>query len=306
MVEYIEKIQYPNGETHELYSDCCRGKWVPKYLNLASSVQYKQGTQTVYSLADYLPDDGYDYEVIASLIGNTASGAVGNCFYAWYRSGTSNWLSARVLSVRTSTTTPENAAGTIIIPIKASDRNIAVWSETGSSATTGNCWAWIGGYRRLGKNDWNNTDGYHKIQFSEGRELSLGGRNLPGKWIVKRADLWSNYNMPATSDPIKIDLSGMIPNDGFDYECILDGTAHSSQTDQRYASVRFNFANTGIWMCANECVTRAGANTRKINYFNFRVPIYANAKYIELRNTGNDVCVVNFRFEGYRRIGYYG
>lgn len=46
------------------------GQWVAKLVTLADDVTLSNSNSTIYSLADYLPNDGNIYEVIISMAGN--------------------------------------------------------------------------------------------------------------------------------------------------------------------------------------------------------------------------------------------
>jgi len=51
------------------------GQWVSSYLSIASGVSAPTSTALSYSLANYLPNDGYIYEVMFSMVGSTSTSA---------------------------------------------------------------------------------------------------------------------------------------------------------------------------------------------------------------------------------------
>lgn len=68
MVDYIEKINISNHETFTYKSECFCGHWVPKYLLLCHAQTFQPDSWTKWSLEDYLPNDGFDYEVLMFLL----------------------------------------------------------------------------------------------------------------------------------------------------------------------------------------------------------------------------------------------
>ena len=304
MVDYIEKIQYNGHEPQYIQSDCFRGEWVWKYLSLSSQTTYNPSDKIVYSLDDYLPKDNYDYEVLATVETNTGSTA-GNAAYIWVVSGSGWSFRGRVCAVRTSTASNEKSAGSILLPIMSNDRAIALHLESGAH-TTGSTWFRVYGYRRLGRNDWESTNAYEKMQFNNG-SIPFGGEVLPGKWIVNSKTILNNYVIPALVDNVNgtvdADLTSFIPNDGYDYECLIDGTVWTDSTNGHYVVLR-----TYIWELKTQfqiaaLTVRSGAT--KTNYFNFKLPIRHDKKVIRLINTGSSVANTNLRIQAYRRMSVH-
>ena len=107
-----------------------------------------------YSLP-FLPNDGYDYELIVSGSFNTGSSS-GNVVSANVFGGTVNSSNApnagfRLCSQVTRTKSSESCAGSGIVVIPANDRNITVWNSDGN-AKSGGCSLNANAYRRIGKN----------------------------------------------------------------------------------------------------------------------------------------------------------
>lgn len=123
------------------------GQWVSSELTLANNVTYPTSTDIEYSLATYLPNDSYNYEVVFTCIlntgstsGNTVNGNLATALIptSLYRLG---YVIARTAAVNSS-------ASTVVVPI-GTDRKIkvhAIPSSVGTfrlSATA---------YRRIGTN----------------------------------------------------------------------------------------------------------------------------------------------------------
>ena len=108
-----------------------------------------------YSLP-FLPNDGYDYELIVSGSFNTGSSS-GNVVSANIFGGTVNSTNAPNSGFRlgrqvTRTNSSEDCAGSGIVVIPANDRNITVWNPDGN-AKSGGCYFNANAYRRIGKNE---------------------------------------------------------------------------------------------------------------------------------------------------------
>lgn len=103
----------------------------------------------------FLPNDGYDYELIVSGSFNTGSKS-GNVVSANVFGGTVNSTNApnagfRLCRQITRTNSSEGCAGSGIVVIPANDRNITVWNPDGN-AKSGGCYFNANAYRRIGKN----------------------------------------------------------------------------------------------------------------------------------------------------------
>ena len=71
--KYISKINRGNNNENLIGGEMLDGQWVRSTATLASGVSLAAGVATSYSVANYLPSDGYDYEVLAVLTGRTGT-----------------------------------------------------------------------------------------------------------------------------------------------------------------------------------------------------------------------------------------
>lgn len=301
MVNYIENIQI-NKSPISLNSPVFHGQWVEKSLSIFASQSFpnKQNQYVDYSLEGYLPNDGFDYEVIFCLIVNTASPVNSTC-YCWLCSGKEHSLRGRASTVVTRVANPESCAGQVCLPIKANDRYVSVYFESGNSNNTGKCWLNAYAYRRIGTNQWNIDNSITGLKFAN-KEFRFGGDLVDGPWVFKQVTLWSNVTLqPKSGNIVTVDLSQCVPNDGKNYTCLIDGTATTSNVINTYESIRVKTNSTNDWMTLMEQITRA-AGTR-LTYFNMYFPLSGGGRSIQLKNTGSTVSTCNLRFCAYRRIG---
>lgn len=121
------------------------GQWVNANFEIASGVTYT-GTSVTYDLSSYLPNDGYNYEVIFS--GNVTTGsATGNI--ARLRIRTDIVDSATFLcAIQTRSNSSVQSGGSVVLPV-GSGRTVTVYQI---SSDTGSYYLNADGYRRLGTN----------------------------------------------------------------------------------------------------------------------------------------------------------
>jgi hypothetical protein len=124
----------------------CDGQWVDANVTLASGVTAPTTTNIEYDLSNYLPNDGYDYEVIVNATAMTTSTSGSSCrVYVTSSLIQSNCFITRAQTRTSSTMSTE---GAIIFPI-GTDRKLILKSYSNNSGTIN---LYVRGYRRLGTN----------------------------------------------------------------------------------------------------------------------------------------------------------
>lgn len=122
------------------------GQWVNKYVELASQVNIGPSATLTYSLASYLPDDNYDYEVQLSATGTT----LGLTSATMTIIGGSGLLRGFLFANQNTTNATVTGAGNMIVPVPHSNRNINI--NNGASSTCTLNAVRVYGYRRIGTN----------------------------------------------------------------------------------------------------------------------------------------------------------
>lgn len=126
------------------------GQWVNSHTDIASSVTAKSDTGVLeYSLATYLPNDNYNYEVIFTAWGHGSASS----------SGAYCWLFTDLVGEKTSSSIygahvfrgngTADAGGAVILPV-GTGRKLKMYCSNASNATIDGIRAI--GYRRLGTN----------------------------------------------------------------------------------------------------------------------------------------------------------
>lgn len=122
------------------------GQWVYKYVELANQVNIGPSATLNYSLASYLPDDNYDYEVQLSATGTT----LGLTSATMTIIGGSGSLRGFLFANQNTTNATVTGAGNMIVPVPHSNRNININNGAASTCTLNAVRLY--GYRRIGTN----------------------------------------------------------------------------------------------------------------------------------------------------------
>jgi hypothetical protein len=125
----------------------CDGQWVTTTFYEIANTSITGTTNLPYSLASYLPNDNYDYEVLIRARTTTTSTS-GSTTIAYVNSSlVTNWIS--IAGGQTRTNSSVQNYGACIIPI-SSDKTIYLHRE---SAYTGTVQLILLAYRRIGTNN---------------------------------------------------------------------------------------------------------------------------------------------------------
>ena len=274
------------------------GKWINSYKAILNNVSLNENDTTIVSLDSYLPNDGYDYEVIINARGNTLNS-----------SGSANLLDvgrpdssfySLILRQNTRATNYQQDRGTTIIPVSASDRSIKFRCREGSISSLS---ANIQGYRRIGKNDSTSNKYISNINI-DNKNIVIGGNNFDGKWIVSKYYL-ANAITYASGVQATYSLSSYLPNDGYDYEVKFEGWSRTGSATGNYTFLTlYNSSSTsnriGVYLGGN--FTRT--NSSEINSFNATLPIMSNNRNVSIEHTGNSTSgSCGLMAVAYRRIG---
>lgn len=123
------------------------GGWVDSRLIIANNVSTPTTSNTIYDLSSYLPNDGYDYEVLLSLqvTSGTTSGNVATLYFQTDVINAGHIYGARAVT-RTNSSNTVFSFGTAPV---GTGRTITVIANSGN---TGTYYLILNAYRRLGTN----------------------------------------------------------------------------------------------------------------------------------------------------------
>ena len=174
MTDYIKKI-VNNNTTYTLGGTALDGSFSylttdhPSLENggtqanvLISGYSLSAGGYKTASVANLIPDDGYDYEILLHVYTVQATSGKYSLVRLYsgdstdFQNATGTWQNVGMRTARTSAN--YRVAQTVWVPISASDKNITI--AQGSDTGTTTCTVYYHGYRRIG------TNGYPRFSTS--------------------------------------------------------------------------------------------------------------------------------------------
>lgn len=274
------------------------GQWVVQNYTVNSSFTLSPGAYQTFSLASYLPNDGYDYEVVLE---NTAYTGTTSGDWAEVRAYTGTGLSgayARLPRIRTRASANQRGTVTFIIPIFNADKNITIDTYSGS-VNTCTLGLWARYYRRIGKND-THSDYISAIDVG-GSHYDINGKFLNGDWVASTTTLY-NASL-AGSGSASISLSSYLPNDGYGYEVLFNITARTGTTSGDTVLPRLGVlaGTSNAVICGH--VTRTASEV--ICAGNVIIPVMGRTVNLYNASTATSPGVTVYA-RGYRRIGTNG
>ena len=149
---FLEQITTPNG-TIPFGGTITTGEWVYKGHDVWAGKTFSATGETEYTVSNYLPNDGQDYEVMFWAYGRTG-GTNGNAIYIWLRTSNSwgNTSVATYTNTRLAGNQMDERSGSFYV--KNSTGTFKLYSNvTYLVGTSGNCGLRLIAYRRLGTNE---------------------------------------------------------------------------------------------------------------------------------------------------------
>lgn len=230
MVDYIEKIN--NISIGGKQFNGARTDYSSGVDLVTATFTMTAGSTKVISLANYLPNDGYDYYVTIEGYCNTGSTS-GNTADMQIRSGgtsaSSNNFYRRLCRTVTRHSSSQQNGSSMEIPILRNDRAFTIYNGDGSG-TSGAMMVRLTSYRRICKND-SLSNKVEKITTPDGT-YTFGGKVVDSNYKKIEATLWSGVAI-ASSGNKPFDLSSLIPQDGYEYEGMFSITTGSASTTNK-------------------------------------------------------------------------
>lgn len=302
---YIERNGNRIWEGTE-YNDCQMiggdnfdGLWATYYSQL-SSFTLAAGSSKTISLANILPDNNHDYEVIFSVSGNTNTTSGNSLDLLVYSGSTTDSFNQRPLRIRTRWAHAQQGAGQVILPILKNDQNVTIssTSQSTSGTTSGTILIHINNYRRLGKNGTGSN--YISKADIKGSTQIFGGPILDGQWKPDHTGYIATNLQPAVNTSIGIDVSECFVDKGRNNLGIFIAEGRTGTTSGNSVVVRLGqsssygsqpvIARTATW-----------STSEMICGSNAFIPLRSQTIYVT--NTGGAVGKLYIRYQGGRRYG---
>ena len=151
------------------------------------------------------------------------------------------------------------------------------------------------------KIDNNQGNSLTNTTYWERAEVISNTPRIDGQWIIDvRQQVVNNLNLyNSNNTPYPVDLSGYLPNDGYDYEVIIDGNMETSSTSGRYcAFIVYSDLGYGIYLGngrprTNATMTSAGNG----------IIVVGTGRKLYIARANNYYGTATLDFKGYRRVG---
>lgn len=298
----INKILNSDGREYQINSNIIDGGWVIKSYTIYSNTAIAKGAEQTASLNEYLPNDGYCYEVL---------------FYAAAQTGATNGNTIRfkvgndlsptndVYVVGGSTTGANVVAlfwGQHVVQVGPS-RILKVWN---SGNANGNIWLQPRAYKRIGTNNWDNINQLDNFIGTDNNIFAIHHENQPGNWVTAGWTIYNGNDITMNKgNTLSFDISSYIPVDGYNYEALLsswwnNNSGVANQNSEVYVRIG-NYYNM-----VNGARTYNDKGT-KCSHHQSIIPILDNARKFDIYMSQGTTCSSKgFTFTGYRRLNKVG
>lgn len=147
-----------------------------------------------------------------------------------------------------------------------------------------------------------------KIVTQESDPVEIGGDNFDGQWVYCSRTINSSFTLE-TKASLTLSLSSLLPNDGFDYECLFRTFVVASATSGEAAVIILysgsSTASPSAYQRVDRLINRA-ANAQQGGGTAF-LPIYASDKNVTVYNDSSQTTgSCSIYLHAYRRVGKNG
>lgn len=147
-----------------------------------------------------------------------------------------------------------------------------------------------------------------KIVTQESDPVEIGGDNFDGQWVYCSRTINSSFALE-TKASLTLSLSSLLPNDGFDYECLFRTFIVASATSGEAATIILysgsSTASPSAYQRVDRIINRA-ANAQQGGGTAF-LPIYASDKNVTVYNdSAQTTGSCSIYLHAYRRVGKNG
>ena len=148
MTNYVSNIETSDGN-RAIGGKAFDGQFIQTGVTLANNLSMAASATKTISLADYIPNDGYDYEMTYMIVANTGTTSGNTANIEIYSGNSTSGFKNVPIYCNTRSSSTENNTRTSYLPISHSNRNIYV--KNAGQAITG-LYIYAKGYRRIGTN----------------------------------------------------------------------------------------------------------------------------------------------------------
>lgn len=230
MVDYIEKINDISIGGYQFDGE--RDDTITTLNNGNTFTMTASSTKT-FDLSSLIPNDGYDYFCTFDgylFTGSSSGNSADMQIYSGSSASNQNSnFYRRLCRAVTRHSSQQGNAGTIEILIRHTDKKITIFNGD-SNGTSGNMQFRLTSYRRVGNND-SLTNKVEKITTKDGT-YTLGGKVVDGNLKLIMTTALSGVSISA-SGTRNVDISSLLPNDGYEYEVFVTIYGNTPSTNNR-------------------------------------------------------------------------
>ena len=273
---------------------------------IADNVSLAAGDYNMYSLANYIPNDGYNYEVLLSFYSSQSTSGKYSYLRAVGYTGSFNidyprWLTVGMRTARTNAAYRDSKA--IWFPISSQYKYIVVYQSSDTGTTTYSIA--VNGVRRIGTNNYNTSTGSYGNNIVKNiNDYNIGGFNFDDQWIYSRVTLFETTF--AKNSATTYSLSNYLPNDNYTYLVSFGGYSRtpsgSGQTNIRLCPKEVTYAN-GLLYGAAIMSTEYHSSSTYACSGNVTIPIFSDRKVTVINQAGNTTGTTGMYMIAYRRLG---
>lgn len=267
----VDSVRVWSGMDYKKYypigGNSFKGQFVPLNVELAEGSTISANTSRDYDISSYLPDDGYDYEVLIGTSVHTpnTSGSTANCTILTMPSvGTSDgnafwWYGGEA-------TTRANifnlAYGSVYCYVPNSYKHVIVRN---SASYTGTYYVKLIGYRRV------NTNNKENVRYiSNINDIAIGGNYFDG--IPTSSNFATLYDGSfGSSGTTTIDLSSIFPDDNYYYMLYGRVYVQTGSTSGNITAINMasSISTTPMVVCSARTTTSSTEEQKKA----FQIPV---------------------------------
>lgn len=279
------------------------GQFTLKYLLAIDSMSIASaGTSGNVDLSNYLPNDGFDYEIqVAGWCKTEAT--KGATAHIWI-DGTKFSEGILVGYQRSvSGEAAEEVVNTTIVVNSTTNRNTVHLRNSGSKAA--NAFLRFYGYRRLGTN--NDSSNYIENIEIPNNSLTVGGNNFDGNILNESVTLFSGTALVSSTGYVKTDISSYLPDSNATYAVQVVAYGRSATNANTTANYRISAldANNNTYSEQYFMICRmflSGTTTQQCESSAW-VIVPPTHRYIGMRNTTAYGGAAGITMQQIRRLG---
>lgn len=294
-MRYIENINFNNTQT-TVPDTLIDGPWTYNSYQFYNSTSIASNATNIVNVSNYLPNDGYDYELLiysaastGGTNGNTVRLKIGN------DASPDNDLYSCGIKVQGA-----NVAQTVWCQshmVLTTSRNIKIWNTGSATCTT---WISILGYKRIGYNK-HSEDRCNWLHLGN-EDYLISHKDKPQRWFNSTYYEVGKNTSIAVNAYLDYDISSFLPADGYNYELMVNHWVWSPSGANAYTELQIrDGSNDTLWIPFGAKASNNG-DSQCCSHAAI-LPLLNNNRILRIRNVqGSTSTSWGVAIIGYRRL----